>query len=163
MLILGIDPGTVNSGYGVIEAEDNQLRMLDCGVLKASRLSSIDKRLYQLYTLLVKLVVQWKPDEIAIEAPFVAKNARSALAIGRAQAVAMLAAAAQDIPVYTYAPTKVKQMVTDYGNSQKEQVGQMVKIQLGLEEIPQPSDAADALAVALCHLEIRKLSEILSR
>jgi crossover junction endodeoxyribonuclease RuvC len=162
MLILGIDPGTVALGYGLIEAKDDQLRMLDCGVLRASHLKSIDRRLLQLYTSLIELLTRWKPDEVAIEAPFVARNVRSALAIGRAQAVAMLSAAVWNIPVYTYPPAKIKQMVANYGSSQKEQVGQMVRIQLGLKEVPQPSDAADALAVAICHFGTIKSTDILA-
>ena len=100
---------------------------------------------------------------MAIEQPFVAKNVKSALAIGRAQAVAMLAAACNGIPVYEYAPTEIKQKVADYGASSKEQVQEMVKLQLGLLEVPQPNDAADALAVAICHLREAQLKSLLDQ
>jgi crossover junction endodeoxyribonuclease RuvC len=163
MRILGIDPGTLTMGYGLIEDRDEELRTLNYGVLTASSHMPLAERLYQLYLGLTELVNAYQPDEVAVEEPFVAQNVRSALAIGRAQTVAMLAAAGNSIPIYTYPPAKVKQMVTDYGGSEKEQVQQMVCIQLGLTQIPQPSDAADALAVALCHLRERRLAKLMAQ
>jgi crossover junction endodeoxyribonuclease RuvC len=163
MRILGIDPGTLIMGYGLIEDRDEELRMLHYGILTASSRMPLAERLYQLYLGLTELVNAYQPDEVAVEEPFVAQNARSALAIGRAQAVAMLAAASHSIPIYTYPPAKVKQVVTDYGGSEKEQVQQMVCIQLGLPQPPQPSDAADALAVALCHLREKQLAKLTAR
>jgi crossover junction endodeoxyribonuclease RuvC len=127
MRILGIDPGTVSMGYGIIEAN-----------------------------------AQYQPDTVAVEQPFVARNVKSALAVGRAQAVAILAAANQRIPVYEYTPARVKQQVADYGASSKEQVQEMVRLQLGLSEVPQPDDAADALAVALCHVRETHLKNLLA-
>jgi len=163
MRILGIDPGTLIMGYGLIEDRDEEPRMLDCGILTASSHMPLAERLYQLYLGLTELVNAYQPDEVAVEEPFVAQNVRSALAIGRAQAVAMLAAAGNSIPIYTYPPAKVKQAVADYGRGEKEQVQQMVCIQLGLPQIPQPSDAADALAVALCHLREKQLARLTAR
>ncbi len=161
MRILGIDPSTVTMGYGLIEGEDDELRMLHCGVLAASSHLPLVKRLLELYRQLLKLVNSYYPDEVAIEEPFVARNVRSALSIGRAQAVAILAAANNSVPVHTYAPAKVKQAVASYGGAGKEQVQQMVQIQLGLSQIPQPSDAADALAVAICHFRERQLAKLI--
>ena len=163
MRILGIDPGTLTMGYGLIEDRDEELRMLDCGILTASSHMPLAERLHELYLGLMKLVDHYQPHEMAVEDPFVAQNARSALAIGRAQAIAMLAAANSGIPAYTYPPARVKQVVADYGGSQKEQVQQMVRIQLGLTQIPQPSDAADALAIAICHFRERQLAKLIAK
>jgi len=163
MRVLGIDPGTVSMGYGLIEGEDDGLRMVDCGVLTASNRRPMTERLHKLYKKLQELVALHQPDEVAIEEPFVARNVRSALAIGRAQSLAILAAADKGIPVYTYAPTHVKQAITDYGISGKEQVQQMVQIHLELTQIPQPSDAADALAVALCHFRERHVAKLIAK
>lgn len=156
MRVLGVDPGTLAMGYGLVEEEDEELTMLDFGILTASSKMPMADRLYNLYRKLLELMACHQPDEVAIEEPFVARNVRSALAIGRAQAVAMLAATDNGVAVYTYAPTKVKQAIADYGGSGKEQVQQMVQIHLGLSQIPEPYDAADALAVALCHLRERR-------
>ena len=123
----------------------------------------VAQRLHELYLGLTDVIIRFRPDEIAIEDPFVARNVRSALAIGRAQAIAMLAAANHSIPVATYPPAKVKQGVADYGRGDKEQVQRMVCMQLGLTESPGTSDATDALAVALCHLREKQLSRLLAR
>jgi crossover junction endodeoxyribonuclease RuvC len=163
MRILGIDPGTLAMGYGVLDDIGDQPRMVDCGVLTASRAMPIAQRLHELYLGLTDVIIRFRPDEIAIEDPFVARNVRSALAIGRAQAIAMLAAANHGIPVATYPPAKVKQGVADYGRGDKEQVQRMVCMQLGLTESPGTSDATDALAVALCHLREKQLSRLLAR
>ena len=162
MRILGIDPGTIAMGYGVIESRDEEATLIDCGVLTTKSRSPIGERLSYLYSELVEIVSKFQPDVLAIEQPFVAKNAKSALAIGRAQAVAILVAANRDIPVHEYTPTRIKQQVASYGASSKEQVQEMVRLQLGLSQAPQPSDAADALAVALCHLGETHVSNLLS-
>jgi crossover junction endodeoxyribonuclease RuvC len=163
MLILGIDPGTLAMGYGVLEDTGDQPRMIQCGVLTARSTMPLAERLHELYLGLTDLLIRFRPDEMAVEEPFVARNVRTALAIGRAQAIAMLAAASHGIPVATYPPAKVKQGVTDYGRGDKVQVQRMVCIQLGLTESPGTSDATDALAVALCHLRQKQLSRLLER
>jgi crossover junction endodeoxyribonuclease RuvC len=150
-MILGVDPGTITMGYGVIESTDDEVALITYGALDSPQRSSIGERLHFLYRELVKIVLSRQPDAVAIEQPFVAKNVKSALAIGKAQAVAILAAENHGIPTYEYTPTQVKQAVAGYGTSSKEQVQEMVRLQLGLGEAPQPSDAADALAVAICH------------
>ena len=114
-----------------------------------------------LYQELNDVLARYLPEEVAVEEPFVAGNARSALALGRAQAVAILAAANKGLPVFRYSPTQVKLQVTSYGNSSKEQVQEMVKIQLGLDKPPKSTDAADALAVAICHLYQRQSQNLL--
>ena len=163
MRILGIDPGTVTMGYGVIDAADDEVTMVDCDALTAPERSPIGERLSYMYHRLMEIMSRYQPDAVAIEQPFMSKNVKSALAIGRAQAIAILAAADRGIPTYEYTPAQVKQRVTNYGASSKEQVQEMVKLQLGLAEVPQPSDAADALAVALCHLHETHLDRLLAK
>jgi crossover junction endodeoxyribonuclease RuvC len=163
MRILGIDPGTLAMGYGVLEDIDDQPRMIECGVLTTRSTMPLAERLHELYLGLTDVLIRLRPEEMAIEEPFVARNVRSALSIGRAQAIAMLAAASHGICVATYPPAKVKHGVTDYGRGDKEQVQRMVCIQLGLSKSPGTTDATDALAVALCHLRERQLSSILAR
>ena len=163
MRILGIDPGTLAMGYGVLEDIDDQPRMIECGVLTTRSTMPLAERLHELYLGLTDVLLRLRPEEMAIEEPFVARNVRSALSIGRAQAIAMLAAASHGICVATYPPAKVKHGVADYGRGDKEQVQRMVCIQLGLSESPGTTDATDALAVALCHLRERQLSNLLAR
>jgi len=163
MRILGIDPGTLHLGYGVIDEADGTMSMVACGVLSVSPKTSVELRLFSLYTKLSEIVACYQPDEVAIEEPFVAMNARTALAVGRAQTVAMLVATSQKLPIFRYLPAQVKQQVTAYGGSGKEQVQEMVKILLGLAEYPQPSDAADALAIAICHVHKRQLAKLLNQ
>ena len=163
MRVLGIDPGTLNLGYGVVDEVGDGISMVECGVLSLSSKVPVERRLASLYSKLVKIVAHYQPDEVAIEEPFVAGNARSALAIGRAQAIAILAAANRKLPVFRYLPTQVKRQVANYGGSSKEQVQEMVKIQLGLLQPPQPSDAADALAVAICHIYQRHFDHLLAK
>jgi crossover junction endodeoxyribonuclease RuvC len=152
MRILGIDPGTINLGYGIVDDEGG-MQVIDCGVLNLPPRLSLEERLRSVYAKLSDVITEYHPQEVAIEEPFVGRNIRSTLAIGRAQAVAILAAANQELPVYYYSPARIKQQVADYGRSDKEQMHEMVKIQLGLSQLPQPSDAADALAVAICHIQ----------
>ncbi len=163
MKILGIDPGTKVMGYGVIESEDDETALIDFGALVVPERFSIGERLSYLYEELLKIIQRHQPDAVAVEQPFVSKNVRSAMAIGRAQAVALLAAAGRGIPTYEYTPSQVKQSVANYGASSKEQVQEMVRLQLGLSEVPQPNDAADALAVAICHQREIHLSNLLAR
>ncbi len=149
-------------GYGVIESKENEITLIDFGALNRPARSPIGERLSYLYSQLLGIITRYQPDAVAVEQPFMAKNVRAALAIGRAQAVAILAAANQGIPTYEYTPARVKQMVANYGASSKEQIQEMVRLQLGLAEVPQPSDAADALAIALCHLSETHLERLLA-
>jgi crossover junction endodeoxyribonuclease RuvC len=158
MRILGVDPGTVNLGYGVLEGEE-EIHMVDCGVVDVSARLPMEERLRALYSELSKIIARHKPGEVAIEEPFIGHNVRSAFAIGKAQAIAILAAANQGLPIYYYSPAEVKKQITSYGRSDKQQVQEMVRVQLGLSELPQPSDAADALAVAMCHMQQRRLNQ----
>ncbi len=162
MRVLGIDPGTISMGYGVIESREDEITLVDCGALSCFGRSPIGERLSYLYGKLMDIMGRYQPDEVAVEQPFMANNAKSALAIGRAQSIAILAAANNGIPTSEYTPTQVKQRVANYGASSKEQIQEMVKLQLGLAQAPQPSDAADALAVAICHLRQIHLENLLA-
>lgn len=159
--VLGIDPGTVTMGYGLIQDRNGRTTMLASGAFTAPATAPLGQRLRNLYLGLVQLVERYQPDVVAVEEPFVAQNVQAALAVGRAQAIAILAAANQGKPVFQYSPAKVKQAVTSYGTSSKEQVQEMVKALLKLPQIPQPADAADALAVALCHLQESRVARML--
>jgi crossover junction endodeoxyribonuclease RuvC len=161
MRILGVDPGTINLGYGVVDGE-GEMHMVDCGVISLPARLPLEERLRSLYNELSKIIARHKPSEVAIEEPFIGHNVKSAFAIGKAQAIAILAAANQGLPIYYYSPAKVKQQITSYGQSDKQQVQEMVRVQLGLFELPQPSDAADALAVAMCHIQQRRLNQWLT-
>jgi len=161
MRTLGVDPGTVNLGYSIVEGEE-EMHMVDCGVINLSPRVPMEERLRSLYAELSKIIAKYKPSEVAIEDPFIGHNIRSAFAVGRAQAIAILAAVNQGLPVYYYPPARIKQQITNYGQSDKQQVQEMVRIQLGLSELPQPSDAADALAVAMCHMQQSRLNRWLS-
>ena len=163
MRILGIDPGTVTMGYGVIESIDDEVALVDCGALTSPARSPVGERLSYLYNKLLEIISSHQPDAVAIEQPFLAKNVKSALEIGRAQAIAILAAANKGATISEYTPTQIKQRVANYGASSKEQIQEMVRLQLGLSQTPQPNDAADALAAALCHLSEIHLSNLLAK
>jgi crossover junction endodeoxyribonuclease RuvC len=163
MKVLGIDPGTVVTGYGVIASDNDELTVVDYGAIKGKARSPIGERLFLLYSRILEVLAKHQPDVVAVEEPFVAKNVRSAMAVGRAQAVAILAAASRNIPTYEYSPAQVKQRVADYGASSKEQIQEMIRLQLGLKDVPAPDDAADALAVALCHLREVHLSDLIEK
>jgi crossover junction endodeoxyribonuclease RuvC len=163
MKILGIDPGTVVMGWGVVEGEGTELALVDFGAITVPEKLPMGERLNRLYIELLKIVQLYKPDAVAVEQPFVAKNVRTALAIGRAQAIALLAAAGKNIPAFEYTPAQVKLRVANYGAGSKEQIQEMVRLQLGLAEVPQPNDAADALAVAICHAQEIHINSLLTR
>jgi len=155
--ILGLDPGTQVMGYGLIEGDPP--KVLAWGAFTAPH-RPLGERLLFIYKGLEELLDKHSPDEAAVEEPFVAKNPRSAIAVGQAQALAFLACAGRGIPIHSYPPTQVKGAVAGYGRGEKEQVQEMVRLQLGLEETPGP-DAADALAVALCHLYHSRRQELI--
>ncbi len=150
-IILGIDPGTVIMGYGIIEASGNMLTLLTLGVLKLSNLDSHALRLKIIFEQTFKLIEQYKPDELAIEAPFYGKNVQSMLKLGRAQGVAIAAALSRSVPIFEYSPRKIKQSITGKGNASKEQVAGMLQRLLNFREMPEHLDATDGLAVAVCH------------
>ena len=153
MRVLGIDCGTEYTGFGVVElASSGRLHCLTCGAIKLSTRDSLPTRLSCIYTRLEQLIHDHQPDQVAIEDVFYALNAKSALKLGQVRGVAMLAAAAAGLEVAEYAPLSIKSAVVGYGRAEKQQVQHMVTRLLELAKPPQPSDASDALAIAICHL-----------
>ena len=152
-LVLGIDPGTYSMGVGAVERDEDDrfaLRMSD--TLSPPRSAALAERLAWLHARLERTIRELKPDCVAVETPFVSRNVKAALAVGQAQAAAMIAAAANGVPVAFYTPSEVKKAVADHGGASKEQVQEMARATLGLREPLEPSDAADAAAVAICHI-----------
>jgi crossover junction endodeoxyribonuclease RuvC len=161
MITLGIDPGTAITGYGIIKEEkDGRLKVLDFGVIRTSADHSHADRLVHLYKRIKELILLHQPDMGAVEKLFFEKNVRTALNVGQARGVALLAMAEQNMKIGEYTPLEIKQAVTGYGGADKNQVQQMVKAILGLEVLPHPDDAADALAVAICHFHSVKMRDV---
>ncbi len=160
MRVLGIDPGTYKMGLGVVETEGGEFFASSYTVLTSKRNAPLSNRLHQMFSGLLAFINDTNPTVVAIEEPFAGKNIRSALAIGQAQAVALMAAGQHKLPVTGYAPTQIKQAVTDYGHSTKDQVAEMVKILLNLQETPNSLDVTDALAVAICHVNSTNIQNL---
>ena len=153
MLVLGIDPGTATTGYGLIrDAEDGSLQVVDYGVIQTPADTFMPERLLELFRQLRQIILLYPPETGAVEKLFFEKNVRTAITVGQARGVALLALAEAGLTIGEYTPLEVKQAVAGYGRADKNQVQQMVKALLGLSDIPHPDDAADALAVAICHL-----------
>jgi crossover junction endodeoxyribonuclease RuvC len=150
--IFGIDPGSDRTGYGCVETEGSRQRIIACGVITSPAASPFPEKLLRIHSRLAVLLADCRPDAVAIENLFHAANVRSALKLGHARGVAMLAAVEAGVPVVEYTPAEIKRAVVGYGRAEKQQVQAMVKVILGLAMPPQPHDAADALAVAICHL-----------
>jgi crossover junction endodeoxyribonuclease RuvC len=152
MKIFGIDPGSERTGYGCVETDGRRHRLVVCGALAAPASSSFPERLHVIHAGLAALLAECRPDCVAIENIFHAKNVRSALRLGHARGVALLAASSAGLPIVEYTPAEIKRAVVGFGRAEKQQVGQMVKLLLGLDAPPAPHDAADAVAVAICHI-----------
>ncbi len=150
-IILGIDPGTTLMGYGIIHGSGKNPGYVDMGVIDLKKGGDHYMKLRKIYEGTLKLIEKYLPDEVAIEAPFYGKNVQSMLKLGRAQGVAMAAVLARDIPVFEYAPRKIKLAITSAGSASKEQVANMLARMFDLKEIPKNLDATDGLAVAVCH------------
>lgn len=150
-IILGIDPGTAILGYGIVKAVGKQLSLVNLGIIKLDHLDDHALKLQRIFEKISLLIEQYRPDCMALEAPFYGKNVQVMLKLGRAQGVAMAAALNKNIPIFEYAPRKIKQSVTGNGNAAKEQVAAMLKTLLKFDETPQFLDATDGLAAAVCH------------
>jgi crossover junction endodeoxyribonuclease RuvC len=150
-IILGIDPGTIVMGYGLITVTGNTITLLELGVLKPGKVKDGYKKLQLIFNTVSGLITKYQPTDFAIEAPFFGKNVQSMLKLGRAQGVAIAAAMRHGLEVVEYSPKKVKQSVTGNGNADKEQVMKMLQTLLSFKESPKYYDATDALAVAVCH------------
>ncbi len=152
MRVFGIDPGSERTGYGCIDSDGRRHQLVLCGAVRAGLGATFPDQLSIIYRSLSALLAEHRPECVVIESIFYAVNARSALKLGHARGVAMLAAVEAGIPVIEYTPAEIKRAVVGYGRAEKPQVGQMVKLLLGLDKVPTPHDASDALAIAICHL-----------
>ena len=152
MVVLGLDPGIAILGYGAVRQYGSILKPVDYGVVTTPSDMDTPNRLVNIYDAVGELIDRLRPDAVSVEELFFNKNAKTAIIIGQARGVMVLAAAKKGIPVFEYTPLQVKQAVVGYGRAQKFQVQQMVKMILGLKDIPKPDDAADALAISVCHI-----------
>lgn len=161
MLVIGIDPGLATTGYGLVRETEGGLQAVAYGVVTTLPKHSLPQRLQELYSELSALIQRHQPDEGAIEELFFSRNVRTAMSVGQARGVALLALAGANLPVTDYTPLTVKQAVSGFGGADKVQIQTTVKMLLQLESLPRPDDAADALAVAICHLHSARLNRIL--
>lgn len=157
MIILGIDPGTATTGYAVVEKGKNKTSLRDCGVIKTEKTKDSAQRLKEISEGLSKLLRKWRVEELSLELVFFNTNAKTAFAIGESRGVIKLAAAELNVPVFEYTPLQVKMALTGYGRAEKRQIGEMVRREFKLKAAPKPDDAADAVAIALCHVYSRKM------
>jgi crossover junction endodeoxyribonuclease RuvC len=153
LIILGVDPGSIATGYGLIRSNHQKSVLMDFGVIRTDSKKTLPEKLKQIFEGLSQIIAKIHPDELAIEETFYSKNAKSALVMGQARGAAILAAACAKMSIWEYSPKEVKCSIVGRGNASKLQVQYMVKHLLGLKNLPEPQDAADALAVALCHAQ----------
>lgn len=153
MRVIGIDPGTGITGFGIIEADSQAAKLVDAGVIRTPANTPLEERLETIHQELADIIKQTKPEQGAIEKLFFARNVTTAFAVSHARGVVMLALKQAKIPVYEYTPLQVKMAITGYGRATKRQIQEMVRVLLKLETIPKPDDAADALAAALTHTQ----------
>jgi crossover junction endodeoxyribonuclease RuvC len=151
VIILGVDPGTAITGYGIIASDGDALKMVAYGAITTPADWQLPRRLQRIYTELATLIAQHQPTDAVVEKLFFSKNVRTALSVGQARGVALLVAAQAGLALHEYTPLQIKQAVVGYGRAEKMQVQRMVKMLLQLDFVPQPDDAADALAIAICH------------
>lgn len=161
--VLGIDPALAGAtGYGVVEMRGNEARTLRFGALRLPARATLEARLHAIHRLVADLVTEFSPDAVAVESVFTALNMRTAIRLAEVRGVVLLAATQAGIPAHSYSPREIKSSVAGYGGATKQQMQQMVSVQLGLRECPEPADAADALAVALCHAHLARARERLT-
>ena len=153
MIIIGIDPGTRITGFGVVRFEKNRYHVLDYGCIRTPNTCALSERYRIIYEGLCELLDRYQPEAVSVETQYVQKNVQSALKLGMARGMVLLAASQRGIPIYEYSPSKAKRAVVGNGQASKEQVGAMVQRLLALSKIPTPDDAADALALAICHAQ----------
>jgi crossover junction endodeoxyribonuclease RuvC len=161
VLVLGIDPGTAITGYGLVREEDGELSLVECGVITTPSDQPLAPRLQTVYRGLAAVIHQHHPEQAAIEELFFSRNVRTALSVGQARGVALLAAADAGLPLCEYKPSEVKQAITGYGSADKRQVQEMVRLVLRLDRIPEPDDAADAVAIAVCHIHSARMRALI--
>ncbi|MDO5690578.1 MAG: crossover junction endodeoxyribonuclease RuvC [Tissierellia bacterium] len=151
MILLGIDPGIAIVGYGLISLEGNRLKLLEYGHIETKAGTPTPDRLSTIYTEMREIIREFQPEEMAIEELFFNKNVKTAITVGQARGVEILAGVTSGLRIYEYTPLQVKQALVGYGRAEKHQVQEQVKLLLGMDRIPKPDDAADALAIAICH------------
>ena len=160
MIILGVDPGTAICGYGILQSDGDQLAVVTYGAITTPSDWQLPRRLAHIYRELMALIAQHQPTDAVVEKLFFSKNVRTALSVGQARGVALLAAAQAGLTIHEYTPLEIKQAVVGYGRAEKAQIQQMVKLLLQLDFVPQPDDAADALAIAICHAHSAKFEKM---
>lgn len=163
MRVLGVDPGTATTGYGVVDNDNGNLKLRSYGAILTPAGHPLPERLGMVYGELSRLIGEQLPDAVAVEELFFQKNARTALAVGQARGVVLLAAQHAGLRVYEYTPLQVKDAVVGYGKATKDQVQQMVALLLGLDFIPRPDDAADAIAIAICHSSAARMTQLMDQ
>lgn len=163
MLILGIDPGTAITGYGLVREDDGNLALVDCGVITTPAGQSLPARLQTLYQGLADVIRKHQPTAAAVEELFFSRNVRTALSVGHARGVVLLALANAGLPIHEYKPLEVKQAIAGYGGADKRQVQEMVRMLLHLDHVPQPDDAADAVAIAVCHIHSAQMMALIAQ
>ncbi|MCX7669037.1 MAG: crossover junction endodeoxyribonuclease RuvC [Anaerolineae bacterium] len=162
MIVLGIDPGTATTGYGVVEEDaSGEARLVRYGVIATAPTAAMPERLLTIHRQMTDLIAATRPAAIAIEELFFKRNVTTALTVGQARGVVLLAAAQSGVPVFEYKPAEVKQALVGYGNADKAQIQEMVRMLLDLPAVPRPDDAADAVAVAVCHLHSQRLRRLM--
>jgi crossover junction endodeoxyribonuclease RuvC len=161
-LVLGIDPGTAITGYGLVREDDEGLALVHCGAITTPAGQPLPARLQAIYQGLASVIREHRPETAAVEELFFSRNVRTALSVGHARGVALLALADAGLPIYEYKPLEVKQAIAGYGGADKHQVQEMVRMLLDLDEVPQPDDAADAVAVAVCHIHSARMTAMIS-
>ncbi len=163
MRVLGLDPGLGTTGYGLVDNDDQNLKPICYGVITTQPAQELALRLYDLHRQLCELLVSFSPDVVAIEQLFFGNNSRTAMAVGQARGVILLAAAQNHLPTHEYTPMQIKQAITGYGQADKIQVQRMVSLLLGIDEIVRPDDAADALAIAICYHHASRWDQIIDQ
>ena len=162
MLILGIDPGLATTGYGLVQKQDGNLTLLDCGIITTPAGLPTSDRLQQLHEELGRLLDTWKPEAAAVEELFFSSNAKTAMVVGQARGVVLLTLSLHELQVHEYTPMQIKQALVGYGGASKGQIQRMVAMLLDLPEVPTPDDAADAVATAICHLHSARMTDLLA-
>lgn len=157
MKIIGIDPGTGILGFGIIEVIGTKIKLVEAGVIRTPARTPHDERLEEIFDGLTEIIATTKPDAISIEKLFFTRNVTTAMSVAEARGVAILVARKAKLPIAEYTPPQIKQSLTGYGKADKKQVQEMVRIQLGLKEVPKPDDCADALAAAITHVHMSRI------
>lgn len=161
MLVLGIDPGLATTGYGLVANDGPGLSLIDCGVFVTGPELPLGQRLYSLHRQLADLIKRHRPEAVAVEELFFSRNARTAMIVGHARGVILLTIAESGVPAFEYTPLQVKDAIVGYGRASKAQVQKTLRVFLGTDDYPRPDDAADAVAVAICHIHSVRLASLL--